>query len=489
MLPGLVIQVKHTLWRTSFMTHKQKTYAGAGVMAVLTAGLVFGHDFLYDGIKNITGQNASYEAGTYMGTADGFGGSVTAKVTISDGEMESVELTGNDETPEVGQEALKALAPKFMAAGSAMVDTVAGSTVTSGAAMQAVQHALDQAAGKAEVIAVADETEKETEETKDEPLFVLTGDETAEPYEGGLRTGMAAVYSMEKSKDAGEKDGAAEVDMVVAAVVIDQEGRVADCKLDMAQTKMGFTAEGKVIMADGFKTKKELGEEYGMKKVSAIGKEWNEQAENFEAYVIGKTAEEIFGIAVDESTKPAEADLASGVTVSIGDFQNAVILAILNAEEIGTQEGDKLGLSIVTNMDKSKDAAEDADGQCQAYSTFMAVTTDAEGRTTGALIDASQGTVKFDAAGKITSDIQAGVKTKRQLGDAYGMRNASAIGKEWFEQADAFENYMTGKTAEEISGIAVTEDGKAADADLASGVTVAIGDFQAAAAKAFADAE
>ena len=58
-----------------------------------------------------------------------------------------------------------------------------------------------------------------------------------------------------------------------------------------------------------------------MGAVSSIGKEWNEQAAAFAAYVTGKTLDEVAGIAVDEATKPAEADLASSVTISIGGFQ------------------------------------------------------------------------------------------------------------------------------------------------------------------------
>ena len=50
-------------------------------------------------------------------------------------------------------------------------------------------------------------------------------------------------------------------------------------------------------------------------------REWNEQAAAFAAYVTGKTLDEVAGIAVDEATKPAEADLASRVTISIGGFQ------------------------------------------------------------------------------------------------------------------------------------------------------------------------
>ena len=63
------------------------------------------------------------------------------------------------------------------------------------------------------------------------------------------------------------------------------------------------------------------GADYGMGAVSSIGKEWNEQAAAFAAYVTGKTLDEVAGIAVDEATKPAEADLASSVTISIGGFQ------------------------------------------------------------------------------------------------------------------------------------------------------------------------
>ena len=69
------------------------------------------------------------------------------------------------------------------------------------------------------------------------------------------------------------------------------------------------------------RSKNDLGTDYGMGKISSIGKEWNEQAAAFSAYVAGKTLDEVAGIAVDESTKPAEADLAASVTISIGGFQ------------------------------------------------------------------------------------------------------------------------------------------------------------------------
>jgi hypothetical protein len=54
---------------------------------------------------------------------------------------------------------------------------------------------------------------------------------------------------------------------------------------------------------------------------------------------------------------------------------------------------------------------------------------------------------------------------------------------EWYQQAANFAAYVTGKTAAQVAGIAVTE-GKPSDADLSTSVTIAIGGFQALIAKA-----
>lgn len=308
----------------------------------------------------------------------------------------------------------------------------------------------------------------------------------AEVSADGYRTGLAVISSLGKSKDAGDKDGNAQVDSVAAAVILDEDGKIVDCVIDTAQTKMAFSADGKVVtpLDTTFDSKKVLKDEYGMKPASQIGKEWFEQAASFEEYVIGKTADEVKGIAVTEEGAPADEDLAATVSVKIGDYVDAIVEAAANAKVIGTQEGDKLGLGIVTGMSKSKDSADGKDGQCQAYSNYAVVTTDKDGVITGCIIDATQGTVTFDAAGKITADLTAGVKTKRQLGDAYGMKGASAIGKEWFEQAASMEEYVIGKTVAEVEGIAVDGDTKPTDTDLAASVSISIGDYQEAIARA-----
>ena len=56
--------------------------------------------------------------------------------------------------------------------------------------------------------------------------------------------------------------------------------------------------------------------------------EWNVQAANFAAYVTGKTAAEVAGIAVNEGTKPTDVDLSAGVTIAIGGFQALIAKAL-----------------------------------------------------------------------------------------------------------------------------------------------------------------
>ena len=46
----------------------------------------------------------SYAPGTYEGSAQGFGGEVKATVTIGEDGIETVELVGDDETPELGKD-------------------------------------------------------------------------------------------------------------------------------------------------------------------------------------------------------------------------------------------------------------------------------------------------------------------------------------------------------------------------------------------------
>jgi hypothetical protein len=308
--------------------------------------------------------------------------------------------------------------------------------------------------------------------------------------EATVKTGLAISTSVASSTSAGDKDGLGEADSIIVAVTVDKDGKIVKCILDAAQTKVNFTKEGKITtdLKSTFKTKQELKEEYGMKKASKAGKEWYEEANAFAAYVVGKTAAEVKGIAVTADGTAADKQLSTSVTVKVGDFINTVVKAAENAKDYGAKSSDKLGLGAETSISSSANAG-DKDGLVQVDSYYTATTFDASGKVTTSIIDASQAKVNFGKDGKITSDIKAAVQSKNELADKYGMKKASKIGKEWNEEAAAFAKYCVGKTVNDIKGIAVTSEGVPSGAELNTSVTIHIAPFQSIISKASQNAK
>lgn len=323
--------------------------------------------------------------------------------------------------------------------------------------------------------------------TPETPSVPETPETPETPSDDAVKTGLAVITSIEKSVDAtAEKDGTGQSDSVVVAVTVDKDGKIVKACIDTAQTKINFSKEGKITsdLEAVYKSKQELGTEYGVSKVSSIGKEWNEQVDAFADYVIGKTVDEVKGIAVTEEGAPTDAELTSSVTIKVGSYIDAIEKAVNNAKDLGATSSDTLGLGVKTTIAKSKDAGEE-EGLTQAYSNYVAATFDETGKITSSVIDASQSNINFTKEGKITTDLTAPLQTKVEIGAAYGMIKASSIGKEWFEQSEAFSNYVLGKTVEEVKGISVNEKGAPADQELSTSVTVGIGEFQNIIEKAY----
>ena len=139
--------------------------------------------------------------------------------------------------------------------------------------------------------------------------------------QGGDELRLAVIPSAKSSVSAtAEKAGTAQLDCDVTALTV-KEGKITSCYIDSLQAKVTFGTDGVITggVSDAVATKNQLGDAYGMGKISKVG-EWNEQAASFAAYVTGKTAAEVAGIAVNEDTKPTGADLATSVTIKIGGF-------------------------------------------------------------------------------------------------------------------------------------------------------------------------
>jgi hypothetical protein len=211
--------------------------------------------------------------------------------------------------------------------------------------------------------------------------------------------------------------------------------------------------------------------------------EWYQQAAALADYARGKTVAELKNGAIDETGKaPAGSDLASTATIYLGGYVSAIEVAVNNAKHLGAQAGDELKLAAISSIADSQNASDGKDGTAQLNVDVTALTTK-NGVITSCYIDSVQAKVNFDATGTITSDLTAPIQTKNQLGDSYGMVAWGGAKYEWYQQAENFAAYVTGKTAAQVAGITVTE-GKPADADLSTSVTIAIGGFQALIAKA-----
>ena len=306
-----------------------------------------------------------------------------------------------------------------------------------------------------------------------------------------VKTGMGVVTSIGSSAEPGEKDGNAQVDSIVAAVLVGEDGKIVNCKIDTAQTKIAFTETGTIAtpLDSVIKSKQEKGPEYGMKGASPIGKEWNEQADALAAYVVGKTVDEIKAIPLNEEGSPTGADLVSSVTVHINGYIAAIVKAVENAKDLGAKAGDTLGLGVTTSIAKSTDATAEAEGLAQAYSHYSATSFSKDGKISSCYIDASQTNINFTTEGKLTTDLASAFKTKNELGPEYGMKGASPIGKEWNEQAEAFAKYVTGKTIDEVKGMALNEEGTPTAADIVSSVTIHVTDMLGVVVKAAANAK
>ena len=161
------------------------------------------------------------------------------------------------------------------------------------------------------------------------------------------------------------------------------------------------------------------------------------------------------------------------------------------ADDTPLPEGQlKTGLAIVSVVSSSSKAASaDADGNAQADTTFVAVLVDADGVIKDCLIDCVQTKIAFNAAGEIVTAANTAFDSKIVLDDAYDMRKASPIGAEWDEQANFLADYVTGKTIDEVKGIAIDDSGKPTDADITTGCTMNIAEMLTGIENAVANAK
>ena len=115
----------------------------------------------------------------------------------------------------------------------------------------------------------------------------------------------------------------------------------------------------------------------------------------------------------------------------------------------------RTGLGILTKADGEERAG-------KINTIAAAVLLDAEGKVADVMLDEVEISVTGDGTGKVT--MPGETLTKRQKGEDYPLAAVSSLKKGWTEQADAFGDFLTGKTPDEVKKLATDDDGKPKDA-------------------------
>lgn len=300
--------------------------------------------------------------------------------------------------------------------------------------------------------------------------------ETASTVKFGSGVYVSTPVVAEATED---KDGSGKLDVTVAAITVDVDGKIVSCQLDTASNTVNFTADGKALANEGFATKYEMGKDYNMVAYGGAVKEWFEQADAFETLVGGKTLDEVKAL-VAEGNKGTDEVINAGCTIMINEFVGAIEKAY-NAATTEISADASLKVNVATEQ-TCTDAIDDKDGSNKIAVNVFAAAADKDNKVVTCASDCVEVTFTFDVNGKSTFDTTKQVLSKKEQGDSYGMVAYGGAAKEWYQQAAAFDANCVGKTPAEIAGL-VAEDGRGTADVKASGCTILVGGFVKAASK------
>lgn len=276
--------------------------------------------------------------------------------------------------------------------------------------------------------------------------------------------------------DVSEENRTGSMGLVAAAVLLDEDGKIASVTLDELELTLATDGTGAVTLPTDYRTKRQKGDDYPLANVSSLNKGWAEQADAFAEALVGKTPEEVSAMKLDADGRATDADLLSGCTIAVDRYRDAVTKACAQAAARGAAKGDRVSLGIeAVNASSDVTATDDRDLNAEVDVSIVALTRDADDRVTSAVADMAEPALTVTADGGMAAPDK--VETKLEQGDRYGMRTASSLNKEWYEHSAGFCDYLKGKTRAEVA--AVPADGS--DADLMALCTIAIDDLQKAA--------
>ena len=162
------------------------------------------------------------------------------------------------------------------------------------------------------------------------------------------KLGIGAVVSGASKDATDDASGSANVSVTAAATLFDKNGKLIACDIDVIDAKVTVNADGTYSIPETFKTKRELGDDYGM-KMSDDQLEWYEQAHLFERFAKGKTLEEIKNL-IDEKGYGKSNVQAAGCTINAFSFVLAIEASVKDQKTVTVPRGEALTLKLIPDI-------------------------------------------------------------------------------------------------------------------------------------------
>ena len=488
---------------------------GLGIMAVAAVAVAAGSQPLYNAIQESRLKSAAggEEIRTLTGQAEGYGGPISVTVTAAGDRIIDLEITGSDETPDIGGTAISSLRTAIVEnQGLDGVDAVSGATWTSNGVFDAIRTAMGEAVE--EDTALASQEEIQASELTHGLGFYSNG--RLGPGSDDQGTG---VYSFNE---------------VVAYVLFDNEGTILDLEVDQLEvatpnydgesmpgltgfpgqsynadtnhdavvdTVLEQTEDSFLADVDSWQTKRERGSSYKLNSGT-----WTDEMDIFEEYFKGMTVDQLqdwyskycsdvngrplFGTSENEEDiakyealsdeDKAGLDAISGATMSLNDSHGNILGAILKAYDnrrpVEAEKISKIGLGI-TNTGRLGPGSDDQDVGVYSFNTQASgVCYDGDGRIAAVYTDVMEvATPNYDGASmpgltgfpgqsyNADEDHDAVVDTVlEQTEDSFLAQIDSWQTKRergssyklnsgtWTDEMNIFENFFIGMTTEEV---------------------------------------
>ncbi len=296
------------------------------------------------------------------------------------------------------------------------------------------------------------------------------------PEDDGMRD-----YKLSIGVVVASDESVTEVTETVASIVTDADGKIVLCRLDCV-VYGGDSADSdptsKVEQGDDYDTVPG----YGMDEGAG---DWYKQSEALEKYVVGKTRSEVASITLKTGEDAGKTDLVAGCTMAIDDLLKAIDNAFKSEYKISfSAKKDTLTAGLKVDAEAP---APNLETMTAVLSTTFSAVVMSEGKVAAAILDTAEPEITLSESGATFSFSG----TKRELGEdydtvpGYGMDEGKG---DWYIQADAFAKAVMGKTASEVSAIAIDAEGKATDAEINASCTMAVDIYKAGIEAAIASA-